>query len=80
MRAAFLSRSLLVIDEAHASDPYMTEIMASLVGRHVGLGGHVLLLSATASASACLPLVARLRSLRPAELFAEHAQPALGRG
>jgi putative ABC transport system permease protein len=42
--------------------------------------GLVLLLSATASASACLPLVARLRSLKPAELFAEHAQPALGRG
>jgi putative ABC transport system permease protein len=41
--------------------------------------GLVLLLSATASASACLPLVARLRSLKPAELFAEHAQPALGR-
>ena len=47
MRAAFLSRSLLIIDEAHASDPYMTEIIASLVDRHVSLGGYVLLLSAT---------------------------------
>ena len=41
MRAAFLTRSLLIIDEAHASDPYMTEIIASLVDRHVSLGASI---------------------------------------
>jgi putative ABC transport system permease protein len=37
-------------------------------------------LALVGSVSACLPLLARIRSLRPAELFAEHARPALGRG
>jgi putative ABC transport system permease protein len=37
-------------------------------------------LATVGSVSACLPLLARIRSLRPAELFAEQAQPALGRG
>jgi putative ABC transport system permease protein len=40
----------------------------------------VALLATVGSVSACLPLLARIRSLRPAELFAEQAQPALGRG
>ena len=40
----------------------------------------VVLLSVLGSAVACLPLLARLRELRPAELFAEHVQPRLGRG
>jgi putative ABC transport system permease protein len=37
-------------------------------------------LAGLGSAAACLPLLARLRNLRPAELFAEHVQPQLGRG
>jgi len=40
----------------------------------------VAVLAALGSAVACLPLLARLRELRPAELFAEHVQPRLGRG
>jgi CRISPR-associated endonuclease/helicase Cas3 len=47
MRHAALSRHLLVIDEVHASDPYMLEIVRTLVRRHLDLGGHVLLMSAT---------------------------------
>ncbi len=47
LRAALLSRALLIIDECHASDPYMTEIIGALVRRHMGLGGYVLLMSAT---------------------------------
>jgi putative ABC transport system permease protein len=42
--------------------------------------GLVAVLAALGSAVACLPLLARLRQLRPAELFAEHVQPRLGRG
>lgn len=52
MRAFLLSRSLLVIDEAHAADPYMTELTAALVDRHLRWGGHVLLMSATLGSAA----------------------------
>lgn len=52
LRGAALSRALLVIDEVHASDPYMTETQLALVRSHLGLGGHVLLMSATLGAAA----------------------------
>ena len=47
MRAACLARNLLVVDEAHASDPYMTIILEALLNAHVGAGGYALLMSAT---------------------------------
>jgi CRISPR-associated endonuclease/helicase Cas3 len=47
LRAAALSRSLLVIDEVHASDAYMNAVARPLVRDHVALGGHALLMSAT---------------------------------
>jgi CRISPR-associated endonuclease/helicase Cas3 len=47
VRAAALSRSLLVIDEVHASDHYMTEIQRHLVRTHVRRGGFAMLMSAT---------------------------------
>ena len=47
LRSVCLDRSLLVVDEVHASDPYMRRLLKSLVEHHVGLGGHALLLSAT---------------------------------
>ena len=47
LRAAALSRSLLVIDEVHASDRYMTEVQKHLLKMHVGRGGHAMLMSAT---------------------------------
>lgn len=47
MRAACLSRSLLVVDEVHASDSYMTMLLANLLRQHLRAGGHALLLSAT---------------------------------
>jgi len=47
LRAASLSRSLLVIDEVHASDPYMTEIQTGLLEMHLAVGGYALLMSAT---------------------------------
>jgi CRISPR-associated endonuclease/helicase Cas3 len=47
MRAAWLVDRLLVIDEVHASDPYMEAVIGSLVRRHLDLNGHVLCLSAT---------------------------------
>lgn len=47
MRSTALMRSLLVVDEVHASDTYMTYLLTEVLARHVAAGGHALLLSAT---------------------------------
>jgi len=47
LRATSLLRHLLVVDEVHASDAYMTRIVEDVLGRHLKAGGHALLLSAT---------------------------------
>lgn len=52
MRAVALLRQLLVVDEVHASDTYMTRILVEVLNRHLEAGGHALLLSATLGASA----------------------------
>lgn len=52
LRGAALSRSLLVIDEVHASDTYMNRIAHTLVLDHLALGGRALLMSATLGAGA----------------------------
>lgn len=46
-RGSALSRSLLVVDEVHASDAYMTEVLQAVLRGHLGVGGHALLMSAT---------------------------------
>ena len=51
-RAASLARSLLVVDEVHASDAYMTELLLGVLKGHLALGGHALLMSATLGAAA----------------------------
>ncbi len=52
MRAACLSRNLLVVDEVHASDHYMRRILRDLLAAHLGAGGHALLMSATLGSEA----------------------------
>ncbi|WP_339374097.1 CRISPR-associated helicase Cas3', partial [Methylogaea oryzae] len=53
MRSVCLDRSLLVVDEVHASDAYMRRLLRGLLAHHVGqMGGHALLLSATLGAAA----------------------------
>lgn len=47
LRAASLSRSLLIIDEVHASDAYMTSVQKALLDSHVAVGGYAMLMSAT---------------------------------
>ena len=47
LRGSALSRCLLVIDEVHASDAYMTRVMASLLDSHLAIGGYAMLMSAT---------------------------------
>jgi CRISPR-associated endonuclease/helicase Cas3 len=52
LRHAMLSRSLLVVDEVHASDAYMTVLLEHLLKAHLNSGGQALLLSATLGSSA----------------------------
>ena len=47
LRGSALSRSLLVIDEVHASDAYMTGILTPLLKAHLAVGGYAMLMSAT---------------------------------
>jgi CRISPR-associated endonuclease/helicase Cas3 len=47
LRGSVLLRSLVVVDEVHASDPYMRALLVRALQRHLAAGGHALLLSAT---------------------------------
>ncbi|WP_460034971.1 CRISPR-associated helicase Cas3' [Methylothermus subterraneus] len=47
LRSVCLDRHLLVVDEVHASDPYMREVLQVLLRAHLARGGWALLLSAT---------------------------------
>jgi CRISPR-associated endonuclease/helicase Cas3 len=52
MRHALLARSLLVVDEVHASDAYMSVLLEKLLQAHLKTGGQAMLLSATLGSSA----------------------------
>lgn len=81
LRHALLARSLLVVDEVHASDPYMTALLERLLKAHLGCGGHALLLSATLGASArarYLGLGAQVKDALPAfDVACQMPYPAL---
>lgn len=47
LRLAGLARSFLVVDEVHASSPYMNELLQRVLSLHQDMGGHALLMSAT---------------------------------
>lgn len=69
LRSVCLDRSLLVVDEVHASDPYMRTLLHCLLEGHLARGGRALLLSATLGESACSKLFGRaLLPLAQAEL------------
>lgn len=51
LRFVALAKSLLIVDEVHASDPYMSEILKQLLDNHRQAGGYVLLMSATLGSS-----------------------------
>ena len=76
LRGAALLRALMVVDEVHASDAYMTQLLAGLLRRHTQAGGHALLLSATLGSEARDRLLAAPQArLRPNERRSE--APAL---
>jgi CRISPR-associated endonuclease/helicase Cas3 len=51
LRGSLLRRSLLIVDEVHASDVYMGELLRDLLRAHIRGGGYALLLSATLGSS-----------------------------
>lgn len=52
LRSVCLDRSLLVVDEVHASDVYMSRLLDGLLAHHLAVGGWAMLLSATLGARA----------------------------
>lgn len=60
LRSGAMLRLLLVVDEVHASDVYMTTILRNVLDQHRRAGGHALLMSAT------LGSAARAKFLKPA--------------
>jgi CRISPR-associated endonuclease/helicase Cas3 len=57
LRATCLLRHLLVVDEVHASDEYMSGLLRAVLKRHRTAGGHALLLSATLGSAAAASLM-----------------------
>ena len=47
LRLAALSQRVLVVDEVHSYDPYMTRLLEGLLELHAAMGGSAILLSAT---------------------------------
>jgi CRISPR-associated endonuclease/helicase Cas3 len=60
LRASALSRLLLVVDEVHASDAYMTALLESVVDTHFASRGHAFLMSATLGQSVAHRFAKRL--------------------
>ncbi len=65
LRGACLARSLLVVDEVHASDRYMGRLLEHLLEHHLALGGRAMLLSATLGAEARERYLAVARGKNP---------------
>jgi CRISPR-associated endonuclease/helicase Cas3 len=61
LRLLGLFGKVLVVDEVHAYDPYMTTVLKNLIEAHALAGGSVILLSATLPASTLTELVAAFR-------------------
>lgn len=59
LRWASLGRSLIVVDEVHASDAYMGQLLKTIVKRHSQRGGHCLIMSATLGSSLADNLLAQ---------------------
>ncbi len=59
LRSGPMLRQLLVVDEVHASDPYMERILRQLLEQHRIAGGHALLMSATLGTASRLRLMGK---------------------
>lgn len=70
LRSAALMRLMLVLDEVHASDAYMSRLTEELLADHLAAGGEAILLSATLGARARSrhAAIGRLGNLADADL------------
>lgn len=75
LRSVCLDRHLLVVDEVHASDTYMREVLRALLDGHLRRGGWALLLSATLGESAAAPIFRR--PMLPLDQALQRPYPAL---
>lgn len=75
LRATSLLRQLLVVDEVHASDAYMTRLLEGVLSHHLAAGGHALLMSATLGAATRDRLFALLGKSTPTTYEAACAEP-----
>ena len=75
LRSVCLDRHLLVVDEVHASDAYMREVLQALLRGHIARGGWALLLSATLGDAACSRYFDR--ETLPLELAIKRPYPAI---
>lgn len=74
LRLLGLSRKVLIVDEVHACDTYMAELLARLLEFHAALGGSAILLSAT------LPLAMRYKFVEAFAAGTREAAPKVGFG
>jgi len=75
LRSTAMLRLLLVVDEVHASDTYMTTILRNLLDQHRRAGGHALLMSATLGAAARVALLQPKGRTEPGDCMTAVATP-----
>ncbi|UEM06367.1 CRISPR-associated helicase Cas3' [Skermanella rosea] len=80
LRSAAMLRHLLVVDEVHASDPYMEELLRHVLDQHRAAGGHALLMSATLGSAARHRLTGRTDRPPALEVVADMPFPAVTSG
>ena len=74
-RAASVARSLLVIDEVHASSNYMATLLRNVLHAHLDIGGHALIMSATLGATARDKFLHRSARVEPLNFSEANAYP-----
>lgn len=74
-RAASVARSLLVIDEVHASSNYMATLLRNVLHAHLDIGGHALIMSATLGATARDKFLRRSARIAPLNFNEAKAYP-----
>ena len=74
-RAASVARSLLVIDEVHASSNYMGTLLRNVLHAHLDIGGHALIMSATLGATARDKFLHRSARITPLNFTEANAYP-----
>lgn len=75
LRGTAVLRSLVVVDEVHASDPYMRGLLRMALRRHHAAGGHSMLLSATLTGDARGELLATDARPKPSLRAARRRDP-----